>query len=58
MEQTIFKYLPSDGYICKKCGKTHQLYQLRLEDNGWDYTYSCSNCGDIMESNFVNYWQK
>lgn len=43
-------------YICKECGTEHFLTDLIMADNGWDYTYSCKKCGDIMESNGTYYW--
>ncbi len=43
-------------YICKECGTEHFLTDLIYADNGWDYTYSCKNCGDTMESNGTYYW--
>jgi len=43
-------------YECIECGTKYQLHELIMSDNGWDYTYSCKNCGDIMESNGKYYW--
>lgn len=51
-------YLPDfrRRYICKVCKTEHFLMDLIYVDNGWDYTFSCKNCGDVMESNGKYYW--
>lgn len=41
----------SRSYICAECGTAHSITEVIMADNGWDYTYSCKNCGDVIESN-------
>lgn len=39
------------NYICAECGTAHSITEVVSDDNGWDYTYSCNKCGDVIESN-------
>ena len=50
--------LKKQSYTCPECGTVHLFHELRMHDNGWDYSYDCKNCGDTMESNGTNYWMK
>lgn len=43
------------SYICAMCGTAHKLTELIMADNGWDYSYYCKNCGDVIESNGIYY---
>ena len=45
----------SSSYICAECGTEHKVCELKMADNGWDYTYYCKNCGDVIESNGIYY---
>lgn len=52
LDTTIVKEL----YTCIECGHKHEFRDIRINENGLDYTYSCCKCGDIMESNGIYYW--
>lgn len=43
------------NYICAECGTEHKVHELKMADNGWDYSYYCKNCGDVIESNGTYY---
>ena len=45
----------SSSYICGECGTEHKVHELKMADNGWDYSYYCKNCGDVIESNGTYY---
>ena len=45
----------SSSYICAECGTVHKVHELKMADNGWDYSYYCKNCGDVIESNGTYY---
>ena len=45
----------SSNYICAECGTEHKFNELKMADNGWDYSYYCKNCGDVIESNGTYY---
>ena len=45
----------SSSYICAECGTKHKVHELIMADNGWDYSYYCKNCGDVIESNGTYY---
>ena len=42
-------------YVCPECGHKQTIVQLRMADNGFDYTYSCVKCGELLESNGQTY---
>ena len=50
-KDNIVQPIVSSSYICAECGTAHKLTELIIADNGWDYTYSCKKCGDVIESN-------
>ena len=45
----------SSSYICPECNTAHKVSELVMADNGWDYSYYCKNCGELLESNGVYY---
>ena len=53
----IFHTSPTEiKHICPECKTIHSQSDLILFDDGYDYSYACMNCGDIMESNWNYYW--
>ena len=51
----LVKPVVSSSYICAECGTKHKVHELKMADNGWDYSYYCKNCGDVIESNGTYY---
>ena len=45
----------SSNYICPECNTAHKVSELVMADNGWDYSYYCKSCGELLESNGVYY---
>lgn len=45
----------NNSYICSVCETKHKLHELKMAENGLDYSYYCKNCGDVIESNGMYY---